>query len=392
MTLREELEMIRNEPIGDLSMDERSWGVEVYDKERICKKPLVSVVMITYNHEKYLARAIESVVTQRTDFDFELIIGEDRSSDRTWKICCEYQKRYPDRIRLVFSDENIGAAANVSRVSARVRGEFSAICEGDDYWCDIEKLQKQVAVMRENPSVGLCVCGARIYHEKTGEWRSWNEQKILNPGFIPGKRFFVTHLFGKSPYKAPVGDEVFLPTASVMLRRSIVNEVRRKFELLGWNLRLCDTPLWLAISSIADVYYLQDEVSVYYQYSGGAMGQGWVLVARDAIISRLYFGYEVLGLESSRLPSNFIQKQGLFLILQFSKKLSKKGLKEYFVRITEATRFGSLILSWRLFIPRLMMTYTQRGETALKIMFKVMAIYNRFHSCPRKILECYDNG
>lgn len=392
MTLREELGIVRNEPIGDLSMDAASFGIEIFDKERLCKKPLVSVVMITYNHEKFLARAIESIVTQRTDFEFELIIGEDRSTDKTWGVCCEYQKRYPELIRLVSSESNVGAAKNVKRVSSRVRGEFSAICEGDDYWCDPEKLQKQVAVMRANPSVGLCVCGAKIYHEKTGEWRSWNERRILKPGLIPGKRFFVTHLFGVNPYRAPNGDEVFLPTASIMLRRRVVNDARKRYELLEWDLRLCDTPLWLAVSSVSDVYYIEDEVSVYYQYSGGAMGKGWVRVARDAILSRLYFSYEVLGLKADGLPSNFIQKQGAFLILQFGKELSRSGFANYLVKVRDALRFGYIVSNWRLLIPRLVMAHTQGRDVYLRIMYKFMALYGRLHSCPRKIIECYTNA
>lgn len=99
--------------------------------------------MTTYNHAPYIARAIESVLAQRTSFAVKLLLGEDCSSDSTPDICRSYAARYPDRIRLVTSEHNVGMRANYRRTIEACRGRYVAICDGDDWWCDPEKLERQ---------------------------------------------------------------------------------------------------------------------------------------------------------------------------------------------------------------------------------------------------------
>jgi glycosyltransferase involved in cell wall biosynthesis len=113
--------------------------------------PLVSVWMITYNQEAYISQAIESVLEQQCDFDFEIVIGEDCSTDNTRKILQTYQKRYPDKIKLVLHDKNIGMVANQNATFKHCRGKYIAMLEGDDFWCDPYKLQKQVDYMKRFP-------------------------------------------------------------------------------------------------------------------------------------------------------------------------------------------------------------------------------------------------
>lgn len=135
---------------------------ETSDGGRLCRHPVVSVKMLTYNHEPYIAQAIEGVMMQQADFEFELVIGEDASTDRTREICFEYQKRHPDKIRVLWSEENLYASdGNGKRVDARLRGEYVAYCEGDDYWTDPLKLQKQVDLMRRTGAV-MCVAFNRV--------------------------------------------------------------------------------------------------------------------------------------------------------------------------------------------------------------------------------------
>lgn len=112
--------------------------------------PLLSVCFITYNHEKFIRQALDSVLTQQTDFPFEVVIGEDCSTDRTREIVFEYQKKYPDIIRVVTDEINIGAQKNVVRTLKECRGKYVAALEGDDYWTDPFKLQKQVDFLEEN--------------------------------------------------------------------------------------------------------------------------------------------------------------------------------------------------------------------------------------------------
>ena len=103
--------------------------------------------MITYNHEKFIAEAIEGVVMQKTNFQFELVIGEDCSTDNTRAICIEYQKKYPDIIRLRLPETNQGMMLNWINNINSGRGKYIALCDGDDYWTDPYKLQKQVDFM-----------------------------------------------------------------------------------------------------------------------------------------------------------------------------------------------------------------------------------------------------
>lgn len=117
--------------------------------------PLVSVCMTTYNHEQYIAQAIESVLCQQTNFGVEIVIGEDCSTDNTLKICQEYQRRYPDRIRIVASKQNVGMHANYRRTIEACRGKYIAMCDGDDWFSDENKLQMQVDML-ENTSADMC--------------------------------------------------------------------------------------------------------------------------------------------------------------------------------------------------------------------------------------------
>src|ERR1700733_14979577 len=116
----------------------------------------VSVFMITYNHEKYVEQAIKSIVTQKVNFDFELVIGEDFSTDNTLAICKKYSARYPDIIKLLPSDKNHGLMGNAVRTLNACTGKYIAMCEGDDYWCDPYKLQKQVDFLETNSDYTIC--------------------------------------------------------------------------------------------------------------------------------------------------------------------------------------------------------------------------------------------
>ena len=118
--------------------------------------PLVSVCMTTYNHERYIAEAIESVLAQRTSFDFEIVVGEDCSSDSPPTICRQYAERYPDKIRLITSAENVGWRANYRRTKAAARGRYIALCDGDDRWCDAEKLQAQFDLLEADSECAMC--------------------------------------------------------------------------------------------------------------------------------------------------------------------------------------------------------------------------------------------
>ncbi len=135
-------------------------AVEISDPSQLVSDPMVSVVTITYNHESFIEQTIEGVLAQKCNFPIELIIGEDKSTDKTLEICLRYQRKHPEIIRVVTWHENVGVNANSFRVLGRARGKYIALCEGDDYWIDPAKLSKQVALMEASSSTVLC--GTRV--------------------------------------------------------------------------------------------------------------------------------------------------------------------------------------------------------------------------------------
>lgn len=115
------------------------------------QKIKVSIMLLAYNHEKYIRQALDSVVRQRTNFRFEAVVGEDCSTDRTREIIREYQKKYPDIIKPLFRKSNLGASKNVVSTLRRCGGEYVAFLECDDYWTDMDKLQKQADYLDAHP-------------------------------------------------------------------------------------------------------------------------------------------------------------------------------------------------------------------------------------------------
>lgn len=122
---------------------------EISSSAAFTKRPLVSVLMLAYNHGEYLAQAIESVLAQEASFPIELVIGEDCSTDSTRAIALRYQTQRPDVVRLITSDANVGAARNHRRILRAARGDFIAYLDGDDYWLP-GKLARQVAYLNEH--------------------------------------------------------------------------------------------------------------------------------------------------------------------------------------------------------------------------------------------------
>ena len=122
----------------------------------------VSIMMLAYNHEKYIREALDSVVMQQTNFKFEAIIGEDMSTDSTRAIIREYQEKYPDIIKPIFRKKNLGASKNVVSTLKRCAGEYVAFLECDDFWIDPLKLQKQVDYLESHPECAGVMTGVKV--------------------------------------------------------------------------------------------------------------------------------------------------------------------------------------------------------------------------------------
>lgn len=145
----------------------------------------LSICVVTYNHKDYIAQALDSFLMQKTNFKFQVIVGDDCSTDGTTEILKEYAKKYPDIIKPIFREKNIGATKNSLEVYSNAKTPYVAICEGDDYWIDEYKLQKQVDFLETHPDYSICFHPVKVVYdgfdfEKTDE--IYPTQKMIESG------------------------------------------------------------------------------------------------------------------------------------------------------------------------------------------------------------------
>lgn len=129
------------------------------------ESPLLSVCIITYNHESLIAQALESVLIQKTNFEFEIVVGEDCSTDKTREICLSLRNKYPDKINLILNKVNMGMMPNFIQTLKECKGKYIALLDGDDFWTDPLKLQKQVDFLEANPDYVICFHNSNLLYE-----------------------------------------------------------------------------------------------------------------------------------------------------------------------------------------------------------------------------------
>lgn len=162
------------------------------------EKTMVSILCSAYNHEKYIEETLESFVNQKTNFEFEVIINDDCSTDNTAKIIKEYQIKYPNIIKPIYQEENQyskGKRMTIDILLPLAKGKYFALCEGDDYWVDENKLQKQVDFLEKNSDYSLCVNNAikvKSNSKRIGEISPVKrDQELTCEDFIAGGGGFV---------------------------------------------------------------------------------------------------------------------------------------------------------------------------------------------------------
>jgi len=209
--------------------------------------------MLAYNHERFIRQSVESALTQQTDFIFEIVIGEDCSTDNTRAILQELARAHPARIRLRLREHNIGAGLNSVDTFAQCRGKYIAPLEGDDFWTSPEKLQRQVNYMDAHPSCSLCFHDATVVDA---------DGRIISPHVSdvpPQPTYDVMSLLKYNP----------VPTCSAMYRRSMLPELPDTI----CRLRMQDWPTWLLLAARGSVAYLPFAGSAYRKHEGGVWSQ-----------------------------------------------------------------------------------------------------------------------
>lgn len=182
-------------------------------------RPIVSVVVPTYQHERFIAQCLDSILAQQFDEGFELLVGEDASSDQTRAICLDYAARFPGRIRLFLHDpankiriHGIGTGRfNLAYLLSRARGEYVCLCEGDDYWRDPQKLRKQVDALAATPDAALAFTNSIILRDDqpTGEMfldafqaRDVDRVELATGARIPTQSIMFRNVFATMPVAA----------------------------------------------------------------------------------------------------------------------------------------------------------------------------------------------
>lgn len=214
-------------------------------------EPIVSVHMITYNHEPYIRAAVEGVLGQRVDFPIELVIGDDHSTDQTGGIVDSYQRQYPNLIRVVRRGSNLGARRNALLTHSECRGKYIAYCEGDDVWNDPGKLQKQCERLEREQAYGLVhtnyhkldVARSKLYPSVLSHTPTLNDDNAYAE-FLVGRRNILT--------------------LTVFARRALVDVVIREHsECTDLQWPMGDTQLWLELCRVCKVKYISDTTATY---------------------------------------------------------------------------------------------------------------------------------
>lgn len=223
-------------------------------------RPLVSVCIATYNHERFLAQALDSVLMQQGDFTLEILLGEDGSSDNTPAIVRDYAARHPATIRAFFHDPADKLFINGRQTGRKnflnnlqqARGDFVALLDGDDYWLDPHKLQKQLAILQANPQLVAC-CHAAIHVD---------DDNVVQDGYMGhhdvrgGTRdFSLRDVLRKNP----------VPTLSVLFR----NPRLAQYPALFLQTDMADWPLHMLNALRGDIRYVDEKMAAYRLHGGG---------------------------------------------------------------------------------------------------------------------------
>lgn len=209
----------------------------------------VSVVMPSYNHERYIRKALDSVIMQRTNFRYEILVGDDASQDGTAEILKEYSLAYPDILRIFLRERNLGASRNVYELMTQARGEYIASLDGDDFWTDETKLQRQVDFLESNPGFIGCAHAFKIVDD------DGNPVKTKRFSWVSDKK-----VFSLSDFKG-----VILPGhPSTMMKRNIFKEPKYDYSIIyKAHPMICDRTGAMIALSMGDFYIMERPMGAY---------------------------------------------------------------------------------------------------------------------------------
>lgn len=221
---------------------------------------MVSICCIAYNAEKYIAQTIESFLMQKCDFKFEILIHDDASTDNTASIIRKYENKYPSIIHGVYQTENQyskGVRISNTYLFPMVKGKYIAFCEGDDFWTDPNKLQKQFNALENNHQCHMCIHKVKGVHDDLSPVGKYYPNFNIGTGVISSKKFI--------DYNC-TNDYVFQTSSYFMLAEDLI-EYAKNFPKFAQVSATGDLAKMLYFATRGDIYYIDDEMSCYRQGS-----------------------------------------------------------------------------------------------------------------------------
>ena len=279
----------------------------------------VSVCMITFNHAAFIEQAIKSVLMQEADFDFELVIGDDCSTDGTAAIVADYQKRHPAKIRAFLREKNLGMQKNSMQTHDACHGQYLALLEGDDYWTDPLKLQKQVDFLDNHRECAACFHNVLLIDDCNGD-----SLTLAYSGKMKSCYTFRDIIQGN-----------FIYTASVVARNGLFGD----FPKWYFDMPMGDWPYHLLNAQYGSYGYLDEVMASYRRHSGGA----WSSVSYIEIVKRNIKAFTIvkrqMNCHGSNLDDNlaYWKKELVYLLNEKGDYLSAgQFAREYFVTLVRA--------------------------------------------------------
>lgn len=228
---------------------------------------VASVIVITYNHEPFIAAALESVLAQQVTFAVELIVSEDCSTDGTRAVLEDFQRRYPDVVRLAYSERNLNTNDVTTRALCMARGRYIAVFDGDDFWTSPHKLQAQVAHMQRHPECAVS------YHD------AW---VTFDAGDRPDERYLASE---PPPFSgmAELTLGNLMPSSAVLYRADPLPEIPDWYR----DLPLGDWPLHILFAQHGQIAYLPEQWSAYRVHRGGYWSQSYRTNVSEEVVRPL---------------------------------------------------------------------------------------------------------
>ena len=233
--------------------------------DALTRSPEVSVCMLAYNHERFIAQAIDSVLHQETDFEVELVIGEDCSTDGTRAIVAGYQSRYPDRVRSILNERNIGAQANFRRTFAACRGQYVAMLECDDYWTSARKLQTQIDFMEAHHEYALCFTNVLVVYDRPDLQSHPGYSNTPVPAHDGYQPIFGRPVERTTRYDLARGN--YIHTPGVLFRNWLLDHAMPDYFdgkcMIDWSLHMFTV-------QFGDIHYFDEVMAAYRVHGAGA--------------------------------------------------------------------------------------------------------------------------